>query len=167
MHDADPVCAFSGSRAGSSVLGVGPVSVSGPRPWKDEGRGRYDFPRIPRPGQRPDTESGTRGTRYRAPLHHPHTSNLNKALHLSFGATLCQLFLRKGRWAEKYRIDGNILRHGNCLRGCGIVGDFRGAPGGTRTPDPEIRNLVLYPTELQAPRLYPSAPMLCSHRRVS
>ena len=107
------------------------------------------------------------GTRYRAPLHHPHTSNLNRALHLSFGATLCQLFLRKGRWAEKYRINRNILRHGNCLRGCGIVGDFRGAPGGTRTPDPEIRNLVLYPTELQAPRLYPSAPMLCSHRRVS
>jgi hypothetical protein len=35
-------------------------SVSDPRPWKDEGQGRYDFPRILRPGRRPDTESGTR-----------------------------------------------------------------------------------------------------------
>jgi hypothetical protein len=26
-----------------------------------------------------------------------------------------------------------------------------GAPGGTRTPDQELRRLLLYPTELQAP----------------
>ena len=59
MHDAYPVCAFSGSRARSSVLGVGPVSVSGPRPWKDEGQGRYDFPPILRPGRGPRTQGRT------------------------------------------------------------------------------------------------------------
>src|SRR5262249_36958135 len=31
------------------------------------------------------------------------------------------------------------------------VPDFIGAPEGIRTPDPQIRSLVLYPTELPAP----------------
>jgi hypothetical protein len=33
--------------------------------------------------------------------------------------------------------------------------DFTGAPGEIRTPDPQIRSLVLYPAELRA--LYPPA----------
>ncbi len=28
-----------------------------------------------------------------------------------------------------------------------------GAPGGTRTPDPQLRRLLLYPVELQAPEI--------------
>ena len=30
-----------------------------------------------------------------------------------------------------------------------------GAPGGTRTPDPQLRRLMLYPPELLAPRRGP------------
>src|SRR5262249_7481803 len=32
--------------------------------------------------------------------------------------------------------------------------DFVGALGGIRTPDPQIRSLVLYPAELRAPRSF-------------
>ena len=32
-----------------------------------------------------------------------------------------------------------------CLRGCGIERDFRGAGGGTRTPNPRITNPLRYP----------------------
>jgi hypothetical protein len=32
----------------------------------------------------------------------------------------------------------------------GILGKLLGAPGGIRTPDPQIRSLTLYPAELQA-----------------
>ena len=42
------------------------------------------------------------------------------------------------------------------LLGCGITQsseDADGAPGWTRTSGPEIRSLVLYPTELRAPEL--------------
>ena len=41
-----------------------------------------------------------------------------------------------------------------------------GAPGGIRTHDPQIRNLVLYPTELRA-RMMPDiaeSPRACQHR---
>jgi hypothetical protein len=59
-------------------------SVSDPRPWKDEGRGRYDFPRILRPGRGPRTEGRTPnpvpGTWYLAPVPHSHLSNLNAVL---------------------------------------------------------------------------------------
>ncbi len=35
--------------------------------------------------------------------------------------------------------------------GTGEGGDFNGAPGKIRTPDPQIRSLVLYPAELPVP----------------
>jgi hypothetical protein len=41
------------------------------------------------------------------------------------------------------------------------VHGVNGALGGIRTPDPQIRSLVLYPAELRAPRaFYRSEPLI-------
>ena len=37
--------------------------------------------------------------------------------------------------------------------------DFHGTPEGIRTPDPQLRRLMLYPTELRADRNSPGAPL--------
>ncbi len=44
---------------------------------------------------------------------------------------------------------------------------FFGAPGTTRTYDPQIRNLMLYPTELRVHKMYPSSLITSSFPRRS
>jgi hypothetical protein len=50
------------------------------------------------------------------------------------------------------RLPNRISMHLGALVSIETV-DFVGAPGEIRTPDPQIRSLVLYPAELRAPRL--------------
>ena len=44
------------------------------------------------------------------------------------------------------------LFHPECrnYRNINNIEEYIGAPGGTRTPDTQVRSLVLYPTELRA-----------------
>jgi hypothetical protein len=105
MHDANPVCAFSGGQARSSVLGVRPSAsirlrcrVPGPR-CQIAGT-RYLVPgtghqaECPSPASknphtgmqdRKGSDSGylVPGTWYLTPVSHSHISNLNKAVGLT------------------------------------------------------------------------------------
>ena len=59
-----------------------------------------------------------------------------------------------GVWRESacYRIAPDGQETDWMSAGCGSYNREIGAPGRIRTPDPQIRSLVLYPAELPAPR---------------
>ena len=61
----------------------------------------------------------------------------------------CVLFSRKSLWLDQRRagdIEGRPRGFKYILTGAFIDG----APAGTRTPNPQVRSLVLYPVELRA-----------------